>query len=160
MAQSFFNPTVSNCFSLSLAADYLCPNNNSVNLIFKNIGNKDYDSSIYSYDNSTGYVTLLKKGKYLFLAHLTLSVSSAVSSGSLTVRYGSGEFSSYSSDLFSSAESKTEFDNDLSLIVTSNGSTVAYLSMQNSTNQAVRAIGVLPSIGQKPTFIQLIYLGP
>ena len=160
MALSYFHPSVSNCFSLSLDGDYVCVNDSQVNLIFKNIGNVDFTSNIYTYDNTTGYIALNKRGKYLLTFHLSLISPSAVSTGNLTIRYGSNLYNSYTDTVFTSTTSNKEFAMNGSFIFHTDDNDVAYLSLQNVTDKNITVVGAPTNVAQKPSYMQLIYLGP
>lgn len=157
-------PSTSNNFFLSLENDVLnVLNNNNPFLVFKNNGYVKNSSPLYDYDNSTGYVTLNKKGKYLLTTNLYIICNTPINTGGVVVRYGSGE-SSTSSHIQSitSVLQYSDFNINGTFIITcdNEGSDVAFVSLANATNTLLGVLGSDPITSVSASYMQLCYLGP
>lgn len=164
MALSYFNPTVSNCFCLSLGTDVLnILNNNNPVLIFKNHGVIKFSSPLFSYDNTTGYVTLNKKGKYLLTSNVYTISTNNINIGAVVMRYGSSHLSTSSHmQQFNGSLPYQDFNLNGSVVITceNEGADVAYVSLSNSTNSLISVVSSDPVTSVSATYLQLVYLGP
>lgn len=164
MALSYFHPTVSNCFCLSLENTILnILNNNDPLLIFKDHGFVKYTSPLFSYDNTTGYITLNKKGKYLLTTNLYTISTNSINAGGLVMRYGSNHSSTSSHmQVFNAPLPYQDFNINGSIVITceNEGSDVAYVTLANDTNSLLSVVGTDPLTSVSATYFQLVYLGP